>query len=174
MPSPTYTAIATTTVGSGGTSSIDFTSIPSTYADLLIVVSARAASGGNASDNLGMTFNSSATGYTDRLLSGNGSTASSSTGTRTEALAGDISGSTGTANTFSNINIYIPNYGGSKNKSYSVDSIQENNTTAANARLIAGLWSNTSAITSISLRYFGGGVNLAQYTSATLYGIKNS
>ena len=35
----TYTLIASNTVGSGGTASIEFNSIPQTYTDLLIKIS---------------------------------------------------------------------------------------------------------------------------------------
>ena len=43
----TYTLIASSTVGSGGAANIEFTSIPATYTDLLIKMSARAATGGD-------------------------------------------------------------------------------------------------------------------------------
>ena len=37
----TFVLLASTTVGSGGASSIDFTSIPATYTDLVVKVSGR-------------------------------------------------------------------------------------------------------------------------------------
>ena len=52
------------------------------------------------------------------------------------------------------------------------DAVTENNGTAAIASFFATQWADTSAITSLSL-VFGTG-NFAQYSTATLYGIKNS
>ena len=172
----TFTQIGSAVVvGRGGAASIDFSTIPSTYTDLVVFLSARSAAGAGTVDNFSIKFNSSTTGYSDKFLTGDGSTASSSgSASRSEGLGGDICGGGATASTFSNSFIYIPNYAGSTNKSWSSDSVTENNATAAQSRLIAGLWSDTSAITSISLRYFGGGVNLAQNTTAYLYGVKNA
>jgi hypothetical protein len=66
--------------------------------------------------------------------------------------------------------IYFPNYASATNKSFSIDSVTENNATLANQFLTAGLWSNTAAITSITLLAASG--NLAYYSTASLYGIK--
>ena len=165
----TFVRIATVTVGSGGSASMGFTSIPSTYTDLLIKFSGRS----NRSlviDAVNLSFNGSTSSFTGRYLEGDGSTVISATSTR---FAGAAPGNTATASTFGNVEIYIPNYTGSTNKSFSVDSVTENNATAAYADLIAGLWSNTSAITSIDLTPSVGTL-FAQYSTATLYGIKNS
>ena len=171
---PTYKAIASTTVGSGGASSITFSSIPQTYTDLVLLMSARQDANGAASI-LGR-FNSSATGYSTRQLYGYGTTVGSTTavgGGTTYADFGIQDNSGTTSNTFSNTLVYIPNYAGSNNKSYSVDSVSEDNT-SINAFLIlnAGLWSNTSAITSLTLTCQNG--NFVQYVTAVLYGVKNS
>jgi hypothetical protein len=164
MPN-TFTKIASVTVGLLGASSIDFTSIPSTYTDLLIVSSLRNASGGAGAQ---MKFNTTA--GTTRYLEGNG--ASVSSGTDTAMYAGDLTASTNTANTFSSNSVYIPNYAGSTYKSSSSDAVTENNTSTAYADFYANLWSNTAAITSISIVPNAG--SIAQYSTATLYGIKNS
>lgn len=167
MPT-TYTAIATVTVGSGGSSSIDFTSIPATYTDLHILFSPRST---NSSATYGATiqFNSSSANFSYRALYGSGSVAGSYSDT--SSWLGEVPAANATSNTFGNISIYITNYAGSTNKSFSIDNVGENNATAARADLIAELWANTSAITSIKLQ---SAVNFAQYTTATLYGIKNS
>jgi len=68
--------------------------------------------------------------------------------------------------------IYIPNYAGSTNKSFSSETNQENNATAAFARLLAGLWSQTAAITDIEITPNTG--NWVQYSTAVLYGISKS
>jgi hypothetical protein len=166
----TYIQIGSTvTVGSGGAASIDFTSIPATYTDLVLKLSARATS---TTIDVKINFNSTTTGYSRRNLNGNGSTVSSSSAS--DAWIGAIDGSNQFTDTFSNTEIYIPNYASANNKSYSVDSTAEDNATLAFATLIAGLWSNTAAITSISLSALAGSLTFAEYSTASLYGIKNS
>lgn len=165
----TYEAIATTTVGAGGTSSIDFTSIPGTYTDLVVKYSIR-QSNATAFSTLQITFNGSTSTFTGRYLEGDGSTVTSAT--TPARFIGYLNAATSTANTFSNSEIYIPNYAGSTNKSFSVDYAGENNATLSYLGLLANLWSTTSAITSISLVPSTG--NISQYSTATLYGIKNT
>ena len=166
---PTYKAIASTTVGSGGASSITFSSIPQTYTDLVIKLSTR-----SGFDWIRCQFNSSGgTAYSSRWLSGNGSSAGSGSSSGDSSARATIVGQTDTANTFGNAEVYIPNYTSSNYKSLSGDGVSEANQTAAYAYLTASLWSNTSAITSITLTLENAG-NFVQYSTATLYGIKNS
>lgn len=165
----TYTLISSVTVGSGGASSIDFTSIPATYTDLCLKVSTRDTGAFNYRD-LRIGFNGVTTNLSGRILYGDGSTTGSYSVT-SGLLAWDNSANS-TANTFSNLEYYIPNYAGSNNKSFSVDSVTENNATAVTTNISAGLWSSTAAINQITLTPLAG--NLVQYSTATLYGIKNS
>lgn len=166
----TFTKIATVDVGSGGAANVTFSSIPSTYTDLCIMLSARFSSG--AGFNL-INFNGLSTAnFANRILEGSGSSAISFIAGNTN-YAGGIDGSGDTANTFSNQQIYIPNYAGSANKSFGFDSVTENNATAAYADLGAILWSNTAAITEVKLQTHTG-ANYAQYSSFTLYGISKS
>jgi hypothetical protein len=169
----TFTKIAAVTVGAGGAASIDFTSIPSTYTDLCIKLSARNVT--NTETTGAIYFNSDTTNanYSARRLLGDGSSASSASTTNPYFFYIDTTAET--ASTFSNCEIYIPNYAGSNQKSLSADSVTENNATAALAVLVAGLWSNTAAINAIQLKpYTAGGGNFAQYSTATLYGIKKN
>ncbi len=170
----TYTAIATVTVGSGGAANIEFTSIPATYTDLVVKISARSAQAGN-SNNCVVEFNGSGgTAYSVRFLYGDGSAAASaSRSSQAKADIGFNSANSATANTFGNIELYIPNYAGSNNKSFSSDGVAETNAASVLSGLFAGLWSNTAAITSLKIFDFDS-ANLAQYSTATLYGIKNS
>jgi hypothetical protein len=166
----TYTLISSVTVGSGGAANIEFTSIPATYTDLLVLLSLRTA---NAStyDTVRVQFNNSTTTFTVRELNGSGSAVSSSS--RSDGYVGYMNANNSTSNTFSNLNLYIPNYTGSNNKSYSVDKVSETNATEAYAELVAGLWSTTSAITSLKF-VPASASNLAQYSTAYLYGISNA
>lgn len=171
----TYIAIATVTVGTNAPTTIEFNTIPTTYTDLLVKLSVR-TSKGSVSDSLGIYFNGSGTGYTTRSIVGNGSTATSGADTGyTDAYVGESNADGATTSTFSNQEIYIPNYQSSNNKSFSVDSVAENNATAGYDQLIAGVWANTAAITSVRFRTFNTtNRTFNQYTTATLYGIKNS
>ena len=168
MPN-TFTLIASSTVGAGGASSIDFTSIPSTYTDLCLKFSTRTNQTQIYSE-VYVKFNTSTANISTRLLEGNGSSVASYTSTTTIAVG---AGTNATANTFSNFEMYIPNYAGSTNKSFSVDSVTENNGTSSWTDLTAGLWSNTAAITGVSI-YPSASWTFSQYSTAYLYGIKNS
>jgi hypothetical protein len=166
MPLQLY-KIASTEVGSAGASSIAFSSIPQGYTDLKVVVSARATITSGA---LGIYFNGVTSGYSWRRLIGDGSSAfSDGSASYGNLRAIGTNPSSYTANTFASAEIYIPNYAGSTNKSVSVDSLNENNATAAEASFLAGLWSSTAAITSVTL--IPNSDNFAQYSTATLYGI---
>jgi hypothetical protein len=165
----TYTLISSVTVGSGGAASMGFTSIPSTYTDLVVKVSAR-SNRALTVDGILISFNGSTSNFTNRYLEGDGSTAYSAILAR---LASSAVGSTATASTYSNAEIYIPNYAGSNFKSLSTDSVTENNATGSLTDLMANLWSDTAAITSITLTpYIGTLFN--QYSTAYLYGISNA
>ena len=159
------TKIAEVTV-TGSTASITLSSIPGTYTDLLCYSSTRSATGGNV--DITIMVNGSGSGYNVRWMYGSGSSAGS--GGSTTAYAGFTTVSGATANTFANCSLYIPNYAGSTNKSWSIDSVAENNGTAAFSGINAGLWSNTAAITSITFNTTDGS-NWAAGTSMTLYGI---
>ena len=169
MPA-TFTLISSVTVGSGGAANIEFTSIPSTYTDLLVKVCGRSAASGSTYDDLGIYFNSSTANLSWRILYGTGAAASSTLGT-TRYFA-FVPGASATASTFGNVEYYIPNYTGSNNKSVSVDSVTENNATTVLSSIAAGLWSSSSAITTITLNPANG--NFVQYSTAYLYGISNA
>ena len=168
----TYSLISSVTVGAGGAATIDFTSIPGTYTDLAVLVSARSVA--SSEDDLRLRFNNdTGNNYVFRSLYGSGSgSGGSGTGTISFAYYGVIAGTSFTANTFTNMSAYIPNYAGSSYKSVSVDSVEENNATGTNALLIANIWNNTAAITSITIS--GASANLTQYSTAYLYGISNA
>ena len=163
----TYIKIATVTVGAGGAASMDFTSIPSTYTDLLLSVSGR-GSGAAVSGSIIIKFNAITTGYSSRNLYGNGATATSNSSS--DGYIGEmISAANSTASIFGSGLVYIPNYAGSTNKSYSADWVSENNATTAYAGFTAGLMSNTAAINAITLT-----ASFVQHSTATLYGISKS
>lgn len=169
---PTYTKIASNTVGAGGVASVTFSSIPSTYTDLVVKVSARSTSGA-AFAGLVIAFNGSSANYTLKWLGdAGGGAVSYSQGTFGYNHLFYIPGSAATASTFGNGEVYIPNYASSSyNKSLSADGANENNTAAIYQGISAGLWSSTAAINSLA---FSTGGNLDQYSTFTLYGISNA
>ena len=164
MPN-TFTLIASTGAPSASVASLSFTSIPATFTDLVLVMSLRSTSTNNYGSVL---FNSSSTGYTRKILYGDGSSVFSTGPTGYESLT--INPSNATGSTFANYQMYIPNYAGSNNKSFSVDAVTENNGTTAQAIFHAGVWANSAAITSLTIT--SGVGNIEQYSTAYLYGIK--
>lgn len=165
--------ITTTTVGAGGAASIDFTSIPGTYTDLLLVFATRDTTSGTTDGGFALRFNSdSGSNYAHRHLGGNGSSAASGSSSAFSLFynvgyGGDPYAGT-TANTFGNVSIYIPNYAGSTAKAMSADAVGETNGTTAYQSITAGSWSGTAAITAIKLLP---ATLFAQYSTASLYGI---
>ena len=165
----TFVKIQTITL-TGTQANIEFTSIPQTYTDLKMVYSLRSndtnANGGNF-----FYFQFNGAGFTNlsaKIVGGNGSTTNSGSG----SLYAFMNPSDFTATVFSNGEFYIPRYTSAQNKSYSIDSANENNATAANINFGAGLWSDIAAVTSIKLVPYSG--SFVQYSTATLYGIKSS
>lgn len=173
MPN-TFIKIASITVGSGGAANIDFTSIPQTYTDLMVVHSMR---GANASTiaTVDITFNNSTSGYTNRSIFGTSTTVYAYTYNSLQYLwGGYYQGNSTTANAFGNGQIYIPQYTSSTlAKTLLIDQVSENNSTASDAAFATingGLWNNTAAITSVKLKNEYG--NWLEHSTATLYGIK--
>ena len=156
-----YQLIETISVGVGGVASIEFTGIPQDGVDLLVLLSAR-----SDSQSIHLNLNGSATGFTGIRLTGTGSSVISSAET---VNIGYVAYSPQTANTFGNASIYISNYTSSQHKSISIDSVNENNATAAVQNLNATTWANTSAITALWLGRSS--FTLGQYTTASLYKI---
>jgi hypothetical protein len=168
MPN-TFELIASSTVGSGGASDITFSSIASTWTDLVVKGSLR-GSRSDFYDSLDVEFNGSA--GSSRYLYGIGSSGSQGSGTFATRIRVQLTGATATSNTFANFEMYVPNYTSSNYKSTSIDAVGENNATDSYANLSAGLWSSSSAITSIKL-YFPS-FNILQHSTAYLYGVKNA
>jgi hypothetical protein len=172
MSLETMTKLASTTVGAGGSAYVAFFNIPQSYTDLKVFVSAR-ETGATTSDSIYMAFNNDyTTSYTTRWIEGSGSSAYSANSSAGSGGFLTIGGSSSTANTFSNSEISVPSYTSSNYKSYLSDSVMENNATTSTARIITGIWSNTAAITQITLSPGTG--SFAQYSTFTLYGVKNA
>jgi hypothetical protein len=160
--------ISTVTVGSGGVATISFTGIPQTYTDLMLVHSMR-TSRTAYHESIKLSFNGSTSSQTNRRLYGDGGNAASTNDTL--MYGGQAGAASGTANTFGNSTVYIPNYTSSNNKSSSEEGTGENNATGSLIDMNANLWANTAPITSITLTPENSGT-IQQYSTATLYGIR--
>lgn len=167
----TYVAIATVTVGSGGAASIEFTSIPQTYTDLLLSVSARSET--NNTGNLWLQVNGSTATLPAVLLYGDGSAASGASSGAADYIWNYSVPANYTSSTFSNNEYYFSDYTGSSKKTVIHNGVTENNATTAFTVMSGATYNITAAITSLSLKiYFSGDIN--EHSTATLYGIKNS
>ena len=168
--------IQTVEVGSGGASTIYFSAIPQEYDDLELVVSARSTYNSIDCDLITGNFNSSTSGYDGwRLYGVNGASTGTdgNDGSGTLLDWGPITAAQGTPNSFGSTTVKILNYSSSTEYKFnSSESVSEQNNTKNQMEIYAGVWKNTTPITSITLDLQNGG-NFVQYSSASLYGIKH-
>lgn len=169
-----FDSIATTTVGSGGQSTVTFSSIPSTYKHLQIRGIARTDRATYTSDPLKLTFNSDGgSNYARHFLLGDGSSATAD-GVSSQTFIQNylITTNVATSGVFAAFVIDILDYGStSKNKTVRTLMGFDNNGSGY-IGLNSGLWNSTSAVTSLSLAgQFG---TFQQYSSFALYGIKGA
>jgi hypothetical protein len=173
IPTSSYESIATVTVGSGGTASAEFTSIPSTYTHLQIRGIVRDTSTGTSARSGSIQLNSSSTGYALHQVQGNGSTISIDTGTSlTETYPFWVVTGNSTASVFSTVVIDILDYTNTnKYKTLRVFGGYDLNG-SGHVRFGSVLWQNTNAVSSIKLAIYAAEANLGQYSQFALYGIK--
>lgn len=168
-----YESIATVTVGAGGSSAITFSSIPSTYQHLQIRIlfrSTRAQTG----DYTSMQFNSdTGSNYAYHGLGADGANAIGF-GYATQTLM-DVeraSAASATSGVFGVAVVDVLDYANT-NKYKTMRSLGGfDNNGSGEIYLTSGLWQNTNAVSTITLKAQGGTSNFAQYSSFALYGIK--
>ena len=168
MANETYTLIQKTTLNASA-ASITFSSIPQTFTDLKIVVSARTDRAAT-DDYVKIALNGVTTNQTSRILYTVGTTVQSTTDT---LIYLPCCGNTTTASTFGYSEFYIPNYTSTTNaKSLDGSGTNENNATAFVSYAVAGLWNpaTQAAVTSIVLTSYYSS-NFTQYSSFALYGV---
>ena len=155
----TYEPISTTTAN-GSVSTITFSSIPSTYTDLILA----ANFGASASTSLVGRFNSVSTNtYSNTRFTGSGSDKQAS---QTEFNIGNFS----TSGIINSLICHIFNYA---NTSFNKTALFRLGNQPGYVYATAGLWRNNSAITSITLNT-GGNQNFTSGSVFTLYGIKTA
>jgi hypothetical protein len=155
----TYTPIATTTLGSSA-ASYTFSSIPSTYTDLVLVIMAKNLTGDS---DLALRFNGDTSSlYSSTYMYGTGSSAASTRGSNlTKVRAGRIDN----VNAYPNI-VNLQNYSNTTTNKTVVSRAQNGSFVLA----YVGLWRSTAAIDSITI-LDDAGYTLASGSTFTLYGI---
>jgi hypothetical protein len=162
----TYEAIATNTISGSSTNSVTFSSIPSTYTDLLVVFQGTKISAGGQS----LIFNlngDTGSNYSFTYLGGNGSTASSgrvsnSTYAALGAWVANLS-TTGESDF-----LHLMNY--SNTTTYKTTLARSSAASSATEASVA-LWRSTAAINSITLTV-GSPAAFTAGSTFSLYGIK--
>jgi hypothetical protein len=153
----TYTPIANTTLTSAA-ASYTFSSIPSTYTDLVLVFSGTAVS----SDTMYYQFNNDTTAlYSDTYMFGDGTAGSGRHANYGYILAGGIN------TTQSHQVINIMNYANTTTNKTTL--LRGNASGVAATVAFVGMWRSTAAITSIKLSI---AATFATGSTFTLYGIK--
>ena len=173
-----YESIATVTVGAGGSSSITFSSIPSTYKHLQIRILTRMTRAVSYASQCPITFNSDTTNYyRGHYLNGDGSTASAGAftgGTPLGCWSVWAVGNSATANAFSANIVDILDYQNS-NKYKTVRTLYGTDINGVNGDvgLYSSLFMSTAAITDLTITCSNSS-NFMQYSSFALYGIKGA
>lgn len=167
--SPTsYESIATVTVGSGGSSTISFTSIPSTFKHLQIRYSV-ANSAGAYLPTLRFNSDSGSNYFTYHMLNGDAGSANASAGATGTYIW--TSRTTNTANVFGGAVVDILDYQNT-NKNKTVRSLGGYNASGGGqVDFMSGLWMSTSAVSQIDFTFSLGG-NYKEFSKIALYGIK--
>jgi hypothetical protein len=159
----TYEPIATTTVSGGSTNTVTFSSIPSTYTDLILIYKATA----NTPTTGRLTFNSNTSSiYSETYLEANGSSVSTARQNNQPALWPGSFYSTGITNGI----IHINNY--KNTTTFKTALIRTNFTTFLGYNV--GTFGSTSAITSISIATQSGTHYFGSDSIFTIYGIKEA
>jgi hypothetical protein len=119
-----YVLLEKITVGAAGASSVTFSGIPQTgYTDLVVKASARTSVAASTNDALSIKLNNNTSSYSSIDLTYDGGSAASYTNLFGVGYTINTEGNCNTANTFSNQEIYIPNYTSSNNKSFSLNQL---------------------------------------------------
>lgn len=160
-------------------SSVTLSTIPGTYTDLLLLISARGSHTGNLTQFCVIEFNGDNSSlYSRTYVEGDSTTVASGRFSTTYIINNALTTDSATANTFSSMQFYIPNYAGATNKRVSDSSVSESNSaTSVKSQAMAGLYRSTNAITSIKCTALTPTLAASNFLSGSrfdLYGIKNS
>lgn len=169
-----FESIATVTVGSGGSSSVSFTSIPGTYTHLQIRGIGRSSAAGTGTTTYLLRFNSdTGSNYSQHYLYGTGaSVVAGGSATQTSAILNIIPNNLQTSGVFGSIVCDILDYANSNKykTGKALGGVNNNNTSEEEIWYQSFLWQSTSVVTSIQL--YISASNFTQYSHFALYGIR--
>ena len=172
----TYTLISSNVLTSSA-ASFTFSSIPATYTDLIIKFSARTSQAQDYTNIRVEVNGDSSTLYSSVELGGYVSATLTQlfSDTNYSLQLAAANGDTSTANTFSNTEIYFPNYTGATSKPFYTHSAQENDSAASQSAWLnanSNLYRGTNPITSVKFTPQSG--SFVSGSSFYLYGISNA
>ena len=156
MATNTYVALQTQTLASSA-SSVTFSSIPSTYTDLVLVFNGS----GVSADTLYYQYNAdTASNYSDTYLYGDGSAGSGRHTSQGQIFGAGVNGTNGMQI------IHIMNY--ANTNTYKTSLLRGNANGTGGTIAFVGLWRSTSAINSVKLSL---GASFTSGSTFTLYGV---
>ena len=157
----TYTPIASITLGTTS-SSVTFSSIPQTYTDLIMVVNGTSGAGINTQTQVGNNSVDTGANYSETLMTGNGSAASSS---RDTSIAYAI-----LFNTYPDIGNHILHFMNYANTTTYKTMLGRSDTSTTIASFWVSTWRSTAAINIIKITA-GNSSTFTSGTTFNLYGI---
>lgn len=159
-----------TAYGTGSSGVISFSSIPQTYKHLQVRAVTKNTGSGAGTTNNNLTFNGVTTGYAQHLLTGNGSTVTSTSGTNQSSIGAIGTAVSTVAGAMHGMILDVLDYSStSKNTTVRMLAGRLDGSTS-NTVLLSGLFNNTAAISSMTFTLTNG--NFATTTRFSLYGIK--
>ena len=167
-----YQSISTVTVGAGGSATVTFSSIPSTYQHLQVRALARCATA-TVVRNITLRINSdTGANYTTHYLYGDGASALATADISAAYMyAGIAAGASANASVFGANVMDILDYANTSKNTTLRNLRGVDNNGSGTVYLVSGLWNNTAAVSTLTLAVEGG-ANFSEYSSFALYGIK--
>jgi hypothetical protein len=168
MPTNTYTALATQTLGTAA-ASVTFSSIPQGYTDLVLVAQPAISSGNdNMRIRVGNGTVDSGSNYSYTVLTGNGSSAVSARASNETSILTDYNGYMQTTLGNNTKIINFQNY--SNTTTYKTILTRSNNAPTGTDAMVS-LWRSTAAINTMTLSISGGAANFVVGSTFTIYGL---
>lgn len=152
---------------------ISLSNIPNTYTHLRLIMNTRSTYTGGGAPVIYLKFNNSSSGYAYRWLVANNGAVQQPTANSGQSVAWVASGmnDTWTANARGSLDLFIPGYTSSINKSYSAQAANLRDTGDHYLVYSSGSWNSSSVISSIDLSLEVG--NWKSGSTFSLYGISS-
>lgn len=164
----TYEPIQTSTLANSTTAEVSFTSISSSYTDLVIIVSNLVTQ--QANQTIGIQFNGTTSGYGYTYVNGNGSAATTGRGVSASKINAGFTAGTSTSLP-STLIVNVNNYSNTTTYKTALLRLSQERNGSGEVDAIVGLYSSTSAISSLSFTLNDSSSYFTTGTTFTLYGI---